>query len=879
MADVDKLRLLSSLLDVALDIPVPEREAWLATLSGEAAASAPMLRDLLARAASKETAELLDDGPSFAPPGEAGQAAIFGAGDAVGPYRLLRPIGQGGMGEVWLAERSDGQLRRSVALKLPTLGVRRSVLVQRFARERDILGGLAHPHIARLYDAGLADDGQPYLALELVDGQPITTYCTAHGLDLRQRVQLLLQVMQAVQYAHANLVIHRDLKPSNVLVTVQGNAMLLDFGIAKLLQGDGTPAPETELTHLGGRALTLDYAAPEQVSGTPISIATDVWALGVLLYELLAGKRPFKGHRRELEQAILSQEPTWPPGLPADLSTIVLKALKKLPVDRYATVNALAEDLGRWLRGEPVLAQPDRAWYRARKFVGRHRLQAALVTTAAVALLMGAGVAAWQARVAARERDQALKLLSRNEAVTEFLNLLITEVDSAPGPVTANDLVAVGEALATTAFRHAPVQQAMLLSMLGMHFGRTGDFTKAEALLNRALHAARDADDPSFLARLRCQHAGALHGLGQVEAARAGLTAQAQRTDLDPGTVAECLYHLAYADLAEGTQFHLQAVDHARQALDRLLASARVSPSLEANYRAMLALALRQSGNNAQARQAYAKSLDAYVALGLGSSAEAAGVRHDAALAYAGAGDAKAGLALMDENLAMIAARGHGDPTAFLLVGRASVLRTLGRLEAADEAFGRALAAAERGASPGWQRTCLLAMSELALDSGNIEKAKALLERATALHAAAPTLGRVITTREHLVRSGIAESNGQLQSARESLTLAIADRRPMASTVVALARRAEVGLREDQLGSALGDANDALELANRLGEGLPHSWLTGVASLIKGRVLARMGDSQQARTMYQTALMHLSNTVDATHPARRQVQALLAGAA
>ncbi|HSC01410.1 MAG TPA: serine/threonine-protein kinase, partial [Burkholderiaceae bacterium] len=226
------LRRLSTLLDEALELPEAEREAWLASLQGDALV--PTLRELLARHARHETGDLIDRLPVFTIGPERSAAPTLAAGDTVGPYRLLRELGHGGMGEVWLAERTDGQIKRPVALKLPMLGARRSVLVQRFARERDILAALAHPHIARLYDAGLADDGQPYLALEYVEGQPITHWCDAQKLASRARVELLLQVMSAVQYAHANLVIHRDLKPSNVLVTSEGQAMLLDFGIAKL---------------------------------------------------------------------------------------------------------------------------------------------------------------------------------------------------------------------------------------------------------------------------------------------------------------------------------------------------------------------------------------------------------------------------------------------------------------------------------------------------------------------------------------------------------------------------------------------------------------------------------------------------------------------
>ena len=505
MADVDELRLLSGLLDQALDLAEPQREAWLATLDGDATALVPTLRALLGRAASRETAEWLDRGPSFTLAAEAGATPAFHAGDTVGPYRLLREIGQGGMGEVWLAERSDGQLKRAVALKLPMLGLRRSVLVQRFARERDILGGLAHPHIARLYDAGLAEDGQPYLALEHVDGTPITAFCSEHRLDLHRRVQLLLQVMEAVQHAHGHLVIHRDLKPSNVLVTAQGQAMLLDFGIAKLLQGEETQAAETELTQLGGRALTLDYAAPEQISGAPVGIAADVWALGVLLYELLAGQRPFKGARREVEQAILSQEPARLQGVPADLATIALKALKKAPAERYATVNAFAEDLGRWLGGRAVLAQPDSAWYRTRKFVGRNKAAVATAAGVLATVLVASAVALWQAQVALEQTRVAQTEARTAAAVQDFLeNIFRANSGDQTDPVkarqrTAEQLLDEGAARIETALDDAPVAKLRVLKTLSQMFVDMGLLDRAAGLLELRTNLAERVFGPAAL--------------------------------------------------------------------------------------------------------------------------------------------------------------------------------------------------------------------------------------------------------------------------------------------------------------------------------------------------------------------------------------------
>ena len=868
------LQRLSTLLDQALEIPRAERETWLESLQGDALALARTLRELLAKHARHETGDLIDRLPAFTVAPDPAAASALAAGDIVGPYRLVRELGQGGMGEVWLAERIDGQLKRPVALKLPMLGARRSVLVQRFARERDILGALAHPHIARLYDAGLADDGQPYLALEYVDGQPIVHWCDSRKLAPRARVELLLQVMSAVQYAHANLVIHRDLKPSNVLVTSEGQAMLLDFGIAKLVQEVQGEAIETELTRIGGRALTPGYAAPEQVSGAPISIATDVWALGVLLYELLAGQRPFGGARHEVEKAILTQEPAKPKAMPADLATIALKALKKEPSERYATVNAFAEDLGRWLRNEPVLAQADRLGYRLRKFVGRYRLPVALGGGALAALVVGAGVAAWQAHEAAQERDRALVLLARSDAVAEFLGLLLTEAGHVQRPITVNELLARSEALADESFRHAPEQQAQVLSILGMRSYALAEGQRAEALLRRAQERARESRDASFKARLSCQHAAVLESIGRLDEARQTLGSNARRGDIDPAVAAECLEYLAQVEVTANNGAAAVALMQQSLQMRRLVRAA--SPFAEAKALGVLADALSQSGRNDEALHEFAKSHAIFKRLGRETSDDAINLRNAWSVVYGDAGDVKGARALIEENLAVATRRTPGEPPpTHLLVNRARALELLGRTEDAAAAYRVALAAVEAEATPLWIFLCLSGMIGVALDRGDVDEAGRLLRRIDALPAESRPAGSVFAKVEHLARGRVALALGRGAAADAAFTIALGDRPPIASTVVALTRRAEAGLLEGQLDQASKDAQEALALAQKLQGGLPYSWRTGVAWLVQGRVVARQGDLPRAREAYEAALRHLSVTVDPAHPALRQVQGLL----
>jgi serine/threonine protein kinase len=433
---------LSRLLDEALDVPSNVLEEWLDSLPPTDAVHRNQLRELLRQYAAAETGDFLITLPKVSDPTAAASPAAVGIarGTAIGPYILEEEIGRGGMGAVWRARRSDGAIKRPLALKLPHAGPHSQQLIERFNRERDILGELSHPNIARLDDAGITESGQPFLALEYVSGVPLTQYCDELRLEVRGRLELYLQVLRAVQYAHGNLVIHRDLKPSNIIVTPEGRAMLLDFGIAKLIPDDA--ADEGGLTQFGDVALTPEYASPEQIAGKPVSTASDIYSLGVLLFELLAGERPYRLKRTSrgaLEEAILAAGPLRPSAaanaaaavtrrttqkslsrtLSGDLDTIALKALEKIPAERYLTVDALSRDIQHHLRGEPVNARADGTWYRFVKFVGRHKLPVAAVAAAALILVATTTIALVEARNAAAERDRALALSARNAAVSD----------------------------------------------------------------------------------------------------------------------------------------------------------------------------------------------------------------------------------------------------------------------------------------------------------------------------------------------------------------------------------------------------------------------------------------------------------------------------
>jgi tetratricopeptide (TPR) repeat protein/predicted Ser/Thr protein kinase len=399
---------------------------------------------------------------------ESGDEPVRPAGERVGPYRLVRLLGRGGMGEVYLAERADGEYHGQVAVKfLAGAGFRGyGESERRLRRERQILASLRHPGIASLYDGGVTEDGQPYLVMEYVDGRPISELCEERRLTIPERLDLFAKVCDAVQYAHARLVVHRDLKPSNLLVTADGTSKLLDFGIAKLLDTEDTDAPT--------RVFTPRRAAPEQIRGEPVSTATDVYALGVLLFELLTGHLPpERGDALRLRG-----------GLRGDLEGILAKALAERPEDRYAAAGFLAEDIRRYLAGEPVQARRQTWIYRGRKFVRRHAVPVAALALATVTLIAAALYAAGQARRAARERDLAL---AAQDSLVDLLGMI--EPEAGRG-ASRGDRVAVADLLARAERRALTLEErevaARLLYVLGRIQRQRTDYRSAERLLSAA---------------------------------------------------------------------------------------------------------------------------------------------------------------------------------------------------------------------------------------------------------------------------------------------------------------------------------------------------------------------------------------------------------
>jgi len=423
------------------------------------------------------------------------------AGQKVGSYTLLSPIGQGGMGTVWLAQRSDGRFEGRAAVKFLNAGLIGQAGGERFRREGSILARLADPHIARLIDAGVSSFGQPYLVLEYVEGEPIDRYCNVRGLGTEARIRLFLEVLDALVHAHSNLIVHRDIKPSNVLVTADGSVKLLDFGIAKLLEEAGESADATALTREGGVALTPEFAAPEQVLGGAITTATDVYSSGVLLFVLLGGERR-SGSPAEAMRALVGGEFPRLPAARGDLATILAKALKQKPAERYALAAAFAEDLRHYLNHEPIAARPDTLGYRMSKFLRRRWRGVTVAAAAATIVVVLTGF--YTARLAA-ERNRARLEAEKATKISDLLAGLLTASDpfsshEAKEP-TVRGLLDSGAARVQKELAGQPELQEQVLTVIGRVYQRLGANDKGQALLEQALAIGRHGPENEALAQ------------------------------------------------------------------------------------------------------------------------------------------------------------------------------------------------------------------------------------------------------------------------------------------------------------------------------------------------------------------------------------------
>ena len=884
-------------LDRALEIGDQEREAWLASLEVEDPSLGGDLRALLEEHGQLDRARFLGDAPLLPP-----RASI--AGQTIGAYTFLSQIGQGGMGSVWLARRSDGRFEGQAAVKMLNASLIGRSGEERFRREGSILARLHHPHIARLLDAGVSPSGQPYLVLEHVEGEHIDRYCDGRKLGIVARLRLFLDVLAAVADAHAKLVVHRDIKPSNVLVGNDGQVKLLDFGIAKLIENEGGSSEATAMTREGGGALTPKYAAPEQVTGGSVTIATDVHALGTLLYLLLSDRHPAEaalGSPAELMRTIVDVEPqrlsqavvnasltpeasariaearsTSPEGLrralEGDLDTILAKALKKNPAERYASVGTLAEDIRRHLDHEPIGARPDTFGYRAGKFVRRHRVGVAATVLVVAAALAGTAVTLWQAREAREERDEARVQLARATAVKDFLGFLLSAAAPAGRQYSVSELLEQGEVVIDRQFAADDGLRAEMLAAVGQQHMNAERFVKAAEVLARAATVAGRAGDPILSARALCPLAlaklateanlRASHEM--ISRALAGLPDDPRHAPLR----GECLTQRAafgfFTDDGEAM------VRDAAEAVALFDASPLQNQSAQIDARSALAYGFYLTRQNRRADETYAQVMKALERSGRERTIAAADAWNNWALVHFGGDIRKAGL-LMRRSLELRRSIEGSDAVApTFLFNYAGVLYRLAQYDEAEQVFQETIRTARDRQMSRIEVDAMMQLADLYTDRGNFRAAQEQLDLLT------PHLSRPYFN--PLKRALLAYSRGLLALGRretvkaraeltESTALFESAKARLAQNVHALIGLARAEAALGNVEPAESAARRAIALADSMVEKGSPSYLVGCAKAALGEIQLARGQPEAARTSLTEAVTHLQPTLGTDHPA------------
>jgi len=901
--------------DQALTLLGEERARWLESLRTENPVLADQIQQLLEHGLAAEHEGLLDNSPIRRP------ETSGLAGQTVGAYRLISAIGQGGMGTVWLAERNDGRFQRKAAVKFLSAALVGHGWEERFKREGAILARLASPNIAELLDAGVTAGGQPYLILEYVEGEPIDRDCDKRKLDVRDRIRIFVDVLTAVAHAHANLIVHRDIKPSNVLVNKGGQAKLLDFGIAKLLDGEGQEATATLLTREGGMMLTPEYAAPEQVTGAAVTTATDIYSLGVLLYVLLTGQHPAgpgPHSPAQLLKAITEEEPRRPSEavtsdetahaanrgtiveklrrvLRGDLDTIVLKALKKNPQHRYASVTAMADDLRRHLRNEPISTRPDTMAYRAAKFVRRNRTTVMLATLAIVATMAGFVGTLIQARTARQQRDYARQQrdfafgqVSRAEAINDLNAILLSDAAPLGRPFTVNDLLQRAEHIVGRQQGGNEVDRVELLTAIGRQYWIQDEDAAGSRVLTEAYQQSRTLADRHARARAACALASSLV------------------RGRDPAR-AEALFQEGLRELPDEPQFALARVfclqrgsevarDHnPEEAITRMQIALRIlrqspfdSGIQECGAQMDLAESYRMAGRNREANVAFVQASSLLTALGRDDTQRAGTLFNNWGLALWGLGrflDAERVLRRAID----ISRAGPSEEAVspMLLINYGRILLELGRLdEAADYV--------ERGYSKARQADDREVIFQALLKKAQILRDKRDLGGATTMLSEAEVFVRRNDPAENFPLATFAREHALLAQARGDLSSALRHANQATAIVEASIKAGGPGgehltflLRyrsdiERQLGRAAPAASDAARALNMLQAtsepGMPSGYL-GKTYLALGRALQMQSKADEARAAFLSAADHLQKTLGPDHPETRAAQRLAESAA
>ena len=860
------------------------RAAWLADLRRAEPGLARDIEELLASAAAGERRFETPAWDLETGGGEPGGAAPPAS---VGPFRIVREIGRGGMGRVFLAEQETENFRRKVALKIldrPGAGNQGS---RRFREEARILAALEHPGIARCYDAGWTE-GRWYLALEYVEGVHLLAFAARRGLDTRQRVELFLQVLDAVDFAHRRLVVHRDLKPGNILVDAGGAAKLLDFGISKMLD------PETDPTHTETRAFTPAYASPEQLRGERATVASDVYSLGVVLYELLAGRRPFErgaeesdprppstaARRMVADGARVATTTLWR-DLTGDLDAITLKALRGVAESRYASAAAFAADLRRWLDGKPVEAHRGGHRYRMAKFARRHRVPVLSAALAILALAAGVTGILVQSRHAARaatiarvQRDFALRQLSRAEAINDLNTFLLSDVAPGGRPFTVGDLLGQAERILDHDRRKTDPNRADVLVAIGRQYQTLEETTKARRLLTEAYDLSRGTLEHDTAARAACALAGTLAKADEMDRAESLFREGMDQLPDEPQFVLSRVFCLLRgSEVSRTAERADEAVTRVEAATRLLRESDQGSALLSLRVQMDLAESYRLAGRLRQAHEAFGNAWASLEAMGRGETESAGTLLNNWALVQRALGrplDAERSFRRALDISSVDATATGVSP--LLLNNLARTLLDLGRLDEAREMADRASVLARRAGNEFTMTQSLFLRNLISLHLGDLPRAASLLAEMETKVRPLPE-GHPYHAIFAMQQGMLAHARGDEVGARVAYDRAVALADPTARFIVHL-QRSEFKLATRSPAEAAEDAAESLAQTEKNAEPGMLSSRIGLANLALARALRELGKSADARAAAAAAVEHLEPTVGADHPAVRAAREL-----
>jgi tetratricopeptide (TPR) repeat protein len=872
--DPDRWQALEPLLDEVLDLAPEQRGGWIVELSTRS----PMLAaDLSALLTGEDAA---DRSGFLAEPLEVSLAGL-----ELGAYRLERPLGQGGMGSVWLAFRADGRFEGKAAVKILNLALLSATGQERFRREGSVLARLSHPGIAKLLDAGLSGAGQPYLVLEYVEGRPIDVFAREQRLTQVERIRLMLQVFAAVGHAHAHLIVHRDLKPSNILVTPEGVVKLLDFGIAKLLDGE-SGSDRSALTIDGGRVLTPQFAAPEQVRGEPLSMAADVYSLGVLLYLLLSGHHPTGEGCRTPAESIHALLETEPVGLElGDLDNILAKALQKIPADRYLTVAAFADDLERYLGHQPVSARAHSLAYRVKKFTRRNRTAVIAGAVTGVGLIGATIFSLGQMRYAQQQRDDARAQRDnavyherRAAASSGFMEFLLQSIAPTGQAYTMQELLDRARELLETDYRGDPRFMGRMMVELADHYFELHDRNRELPLLSRAEELATESNDMETAGYASCRLAKSAADDGDAVGAQRILDRAsrylARLPESAEGPRVQCLR--ARSALARLLGRPDEALAHARHAVRLGKAAGDTVSHFHLGAVNEVARALHDDGQVRGSLDLTRNLIATLDRIGRGRTLNMVVERYNEAALLSRLGEKRAASSALDRAIDLASGMNPQKRVPmYVTLLAAELAGDLGRPDSAVATYRRALAETKESGDRPYQVRALGGLSGTLIDRGELQEARKYLNE---LRSVVPEKlrWRAEGLEAQLKYAQGNKSDGRRQYLHMLTSRGFPDRgltTPYFSSLVLDASRMALGSGDAVAAESL--ARHALRLARGEGHEETQSGTIGYARVTLARARRAQRDPATALEELRRSLGALANGYGPDHPRTLEARVLL----